>query len=1781
MKCQVKLFMKCQVKLVMKCQVNKMAKSECVSEPCKEVESLFDVATVTNTGKDTYAEETYLSLQHNHNYYIVVFGNDEAGQCNKTSRSFKVDMTKPIEGRIWLENNPHVPGDFPAWFTADSTSLTIHWSEFNDPESQIGYYEIELLVAPSCKAGDDEVLTTVVEKVKLEAHISTYSFYGLSLKSLTPYFVKLTTTNKASSYITTTSSPIFFDDSSPTAGLVVDGLDFRKDMPHISYVDHMSGSFIFLPNPNIEPCPDQHATFDDESWQSVNSKGIWNMDGKDWKIHYDHEQITVTDPNNIVLTMEPDIQEPYVLAGAVSRRVEIGEGGTFKMDLKAATQDIPVITSVVFWDGPDGVVGDLMVPTEELEPCSCCYEENNGTGCDCDCSAVGATTSQRITTILPPTTTVPWEIIEDGEDVESGEESKKQTAVQQACGLQLYADKEIPSATLWCRFHQDKVDYLYSIFDLTFDPSSDWHHYEFTFKEEYDPDPAKIGYTIQLSVDGNLLGDLSGAPRLSNNTKLTLQLWNDNNYVPEFTDPFNIPKTSAYFANIRLPPPSEDLCRYGSSFIGGLAPAVKFLAGIGTEKDTTDFQKDIEVFLPCYPCYSECDRYFCDPLCKASDMQLVQFTIDNLKLDEMRWYSDTNGTDEYLPATYYLRVEEILANGVTTNSSSDGISVDTSPPEFDYMSYYDVSLDENQPIAAQSSNSTIKASWEFLDQESLVVGYYWAIGTSPGGTDVQPFVYLGNVKEGRNDDLEGVLENRAYYYVTVRAVNGAGLMKLEEFEGVLVVFDYPTVEDVEETVFYVQTVDDLNDDKYVSFEQSRLGLSWTTAHDPSVAEYRYCVGSSPDKADDIIPCITVSNDGGGTVEIYDGKVYINDVEYSDVSDFRTPDENGTMPGNNKLLLEPGKCVFTTLSICNEAHTCVNKTVNTTNILGPDDIIISSDDGNGISFSWGKDVSTMNSDLNSDPPVDTFSIDISSIGGVDPGYSMSFGILSNDDINKEYTSEATAEYVPYIVNPLYTMDRVERHLRSRVKAVYEPSFYMSPLGQTEMNGPFQIIVKFNKTSDWTDQYPSLVYWNKDDGQWKDAGLTCPDELPQFDEEKGEITVMVCGTSLTETETGTRRRRDTDSYNPQSYFSKETLFTVAVVDKNAVNDPPVIIMQDVLKIHEDAGILEYQIHVSDSDDDPVVLELDSKYPITELGEIVELSSDGFFKFKPCLDCYGQAVIFIKAVETPESPFIEPLSSTKSFEIDISSEHDPPIVYFCTKKTANSPAVNQRFYQVTMEENTDTNIAYSDLIGYVGAYDVDSDDLLNLMFQTPPQGQFHIKPPGRGVPPADEDLCQIQYPHAESLMTWVWTEVTYKPNPDFYGSDSLSVFALDKDGLYSKVLEIDIAVMRNPCSVHGICQGVFNDTKCEDPKRKNGFDGYNCSCEFGWQGEYCESDRDECQLDDPCASPYICTNEPGGFRCACPPGKSNCDMEAWVISLISLAVGAIIFGSLAGIAYWYKRKNSKIDFDESDEDHINVLPMDNESQVQLETFDGSNAIEETVNGETSLQSNIVCVPIEGTSDTKNTGDNTQKRNVTKPKRNQVSPQPPKIENEDEGKRSPTDEFKRPMSSPRNQFLASTDVDDDAISLSSLGDVKEGHNLSHSLDGRVSQNELKVAFAPTKRLPKKQARVVGIDKVYDDVEEFVDDGELQSSGAVEKPHMASEELERTTLVDSLIAETEPVNHQVAPEDLQKTTPADSIIVMTQDPSEMSEEAPEDLQRATPFLPGVIDDGLMSEDVV
>ena len=61
--------------------------------------------------------------------------------------------------------------------------------------------------------------------------------------------------------------------------------------------------------------------------------------------------------------------------------------------------------------------------------------------------------------------------------------------------------------------------------------------------------------------------------------------------------------------------------------------------------------------------------------------------------------------------------------------------------------------------------------------------YFWAIGSTPNASDIQDFTSAGTNSFGFNNKLDGILQDNHTYYVTLRAVNEAGLIATACTEG--------------------------------------------------------------------------------------------------------------------------------------------------------------------------------------------------------------------------------------------------------------------------------------------------------------------------------------------------------------------------------------------------------------------------------------------------------------------------------------------------------------------------------------------------------------------------------------------------------------------------------------------------------------------------------------------------------------------------------------------------------------------------------------------------------------------------------------------------------------------------------------------------------------------------------------------------------------------------------------------------------------------------------------
>ncbi|XP_070562158.1 uncharacterized protein [Ptychodera flava] len=353
------------------------------------------------------------------------------------------------------------------------------------------------------------------------------------------------------------------------------------------------------------------ATDNADNWNMIRTCGVWGVDDRDTVV-FRQEQLSFNEnDDSLSVTMIRDVKDERMYSGALYHsKPDIREGGKYQVDVLAASGDMEAVTSVVFWDGPDGVVGDFHVPFDdidweddvrEFDACGLCCLANDTyiddeSSCPCNCteyldSLTTSFTTTSSTTILTSnptsesiTTPQPWQIIEDvdEDDTFQGDDGLKSVPYQ-SLGFQLHPAVRVGDDTrhfvvLWFRYKNDSEPVKYDFAELDFDPSETWHTYRLDVMNEMD------GVSVELFADGKSLMFLSGIPMLSADAKFILSAWNRNAYVPRLEDVFNPPTTSAKFRGVRFPPLSNALCKFGEPFRNGDSAIKAFFAGIGSQK---------------------------------------------------------------------------------------------------------------------------------------------------------------------------------------------------------------------------------------------------------------------------------------------------------------------------------------------------------------------------------------------------------------------------------------------------------------------------------------------------------------------------------------------------------------------------------------------------------------------------------------------------------------------------------------------------------------------------------------------------------------------------------------------------------------------------------------------------------------------------------------------------------------------------------------------------------------------------------------------------------------------------------------------------------------------------------------------------------------------------------------------------------------------------------------------------------------------------------------------
>lgn len=126
---------------------------------------------------------------------------------------------------------------------------------------------------------------------------------------------------------------------------------------------------------------------------------------------------------------------------------------------------------------------------------------------------------------------------------------------------------------------------------------------------------------------------------------------------------------------------------------------------------------------------------------------------------------DLNHTD-----SYHITVRAFNGAGLFVVSSSESVTMDTTPP----LEARVRDGETSQDIDIQWDDSIIAANWdEFSDPESDIIKYLWCAGTQTGVCDVVPQTDVGKSLRVQKA-MSPTMPSGLTVYITVIAVNGAG-----------------------------------------------------------------------------------------------------------------------------------------------------------------------------------------------------------------------------------------------------------------------------------------------------------------------------------------------------------------------------------------------------------------------------------------------------------------------------------------------------------------------------------------------------------------------------------------------------------------------------------------------------------------------------------------------------------------------------------------------------------------------------------------------------------------------------------------------------------------------------------------------------------------------------------------------------------------------------------------------------------------------------------------------
>ncbi|KAK7496779.1 hypothetical protein BaRGS_00011988 [Batillaria attramentaria] len=1402
----------------------------------------FDVYTLQPLEADLFAVLDGLSLTHGSTYHVTLVAEDNMGHCSAAvSGEIHVDTTPPVSGKITVEGTN---ADTVLFLHSEQT-VVVNLGDFPDAESGIKNVQVELFRSETCNPGSQPDTMTSLSMINA-VNESRVTIRDLQLQEDAMYFLRVTVRNGAGLETTATSLPLILDPMPPIPGLVKLGTDWTAADRTFQNETELVRGLIALKSLNSEECITRVDLL------SADAKNQWKAMGKEFS-----EDCVGFDVSGLHVIVQHNPHLTGVDRGAAQFSKMSWREGDYIFRLSPAT-------------GPNVLFG-IALNSPSLRPP---FLSQNG--------------MQQVNQ-----SSVSCDPTDDTCDEDTGNStagSSMPSDSDYGIGLSfLERDGEV-QALLWA---QDVLQLKQMWITLDFDPGVTEAEYILRLHKTVGSDQET--WEVTAIVNGEAKAAISGLV-LQMEFVISVYAWNIGGYLPPVTDPFSPFRASTIISDMSLPVDERPLCSYGSPFRDLLSGIKEVWVGVSDDFNVTANVAPYQLVSSfCLPCLRGCDDICssCGGESLASGYSVLPVMRSGLSLQganeaytsfESNVTSSTDSAVQLKAAadelkqfqlpTYYLDVQVVDHSGLATDVKSTGFIVDTSPPVITSLYCTDPEYMADVEILYLGNNYTVGVNWDITEDVSSITDVILRVGSQPGLGDSAAEVHVDpSRREYVFDNLEPNLMEGQTYFVTLRAENEAGLVS-QGWSNFTVQTMPTNMSDVSVTLPNV-TVVTLAGKKVGLLENTeRLELSLSLdAEDIDVEYYELAIGTAAG-TDNVFPKTVVGSKNTTKVAIVHGFLKRDDVPSKDASIGDYTKKNYTSdtepdPSANKFSMEPGRCLTQRLYGVNKGHVSAAVDLLPVCIKRPRDVMFEADN---TTHQLRKNGNTFSVDGTIPPSSSSFSVAVTLSEG-----ALLAGVLDDADLQDRYGTSASTELV--------TMPG--------------PDIYLSPIAEAEFSEDVEVNYTVPSSVDIPDDsLVMILFWNPGTKQWEAPDELCSVVSTSFDKNTRVVSAKLCAEVFSEqADPGytTRKKRSADDTHAATLGPR--MVTVAVVRTSPVNLPP-IVHNTSFTMLEDGGVHSFTIAYTDDEGDEMVFTV-ARQP----GHgTVDVTEDGHVQYHPDPNFGGEDFIYVTGREQLDANALAmgvvPQTVNFTITVQVSHVNDPPDIFYLPGKAdcwclvesykthrrellLGPTAGNGVNMSVLVEGNT-TTLA---VLGTVVFADKDLDDI----------SFFDQKQETSDLSPGDPQLSDILLVDTSKASG---KRITLSLADGYPGRGLYEARVKDTADAFSLQLTLDVRILLNPC-FYGHCKPRDPDSTCLDQRRALTFDPYVCECDLGYEGQWCETDTDEC-VTSTCSPITDCVDLIGGYRCDYNPMK--------LAAIVVCCAVAALLGIFA--FYKLKKKNAKVE-------------------------------------------------------------------------------------------------------------------------------------------------------------------------------------------------------------------------------------------------------------------------------